>query len=163
MKKLLAVIPILAVIIIADYFYSKYHVAPDLNFSALSLTTLDGEPITLSSIKGKKLFLFFFGTSSGSSVKQVPSLEMAQSKLNANNFCFICISDEPVDTLKKFKQLTNFHLPMLHLKQKLSDLNILTLPTSYILNTKGELVYKKTGERDWEDEDIIHELQMSSE
>jgi thiol-disulfide isomerase/thioredoxin len=163
MKKLLAGIAILAVILVADYIYSMYNVAPELNFGALSLSTLEGQPVQLASFKGKKVFVHFFGTWCGTCVKGLPSLEQAQTQLDKDNFLFVCISDESAETLKNFKAKTGFSIPILRSAKKLKELNILTLPTSYVLNPKGDMVYKKTGEKNWEDNDAMHELKMASE
>ena len=154
----MAILAILAVVIAAAYFYSLYHVPPALDFNALSLTGMDGKQVELAKLKGKKLFINFFDTSDDSCLQRIPLIEKAQAAMGKDNSVFLCISDEPVARLDSLRQKIGSNLLFLHSTKKLSDLKILNLPTTYILDPKGEMIYKKAGPSDWSSKETLGEL-----
>lgn len=159
MKKLLLVALILGVVVGADYIYSFYRVPPELDFHSLSLTAMDGSPVNIAALKGKKLLINFFTTSDDSSAQKMPLMELAQAHLLKDNFLFLCISDEPIEQLQQFKQRIGTKLIFLHSTKKMSDLKIMRLPAVYVLNPNGELVYRNSGINDWSSERTLQEIE----
>ena len=157
----MAVIAILAVVVASDYFYSLYHVPPALDFHALSLTGMDGKPVNLAGLKGKKLLINFFDSSDDSCIQRIPLIEKAQAAMSKDNFVFLCISDEPVSKIDSLRQKTGSNLLFLHSTTKLHDLKIFTLPTTYILDSLGGMIYKKAGLSDWANKETLHELKSA--
>ena len=164
MKNKLVIAAVLIIgLLAAAFFFSRYHVAPSVNFSNLQLTDLNNKPVKLDDLKGKKVFINFFATWCGPCVREMPSLQNAQTKLQADNFVFVCISDEPVVRLQSFVDRTQTKLLILHSVENMHGHNIYTIPTSYLLNADGKVVFKKTGESDWGDEASITELKKAIE
>lgn len=157
----MAIIAILAVVIVADYFYSLYHVPPALDFHALSLTGMDGKPVNLAGLKGKKLLINFFDSNDDSCIQRIPLIDKAQASMSKDNFVFLFISDEPVARIDSLRQKVGSNMLFLHSTKKLSDLKIFTLPTTYILDPKGEMIYKKAGASDWTNSATLHELKSA--
>lgn len=147
----------------AGYLISKYRIAPAINFSKLELTDLNGKPVSLDDYKGKKVFFNFFATWCGPCVRELPALENAQAALQNDNFVFICISDEPVERLQSFAERTGTRLLILHSAENMHNHKIFTIPTSYLLNSNGKVVFKKVGEQDWGNEASLNELRKAAE
>ncbi len=149
-----------AIVLTVGFLYNKFLVAPKIKFEGLTLTDLNGQSVSLNNFEDKKLFVNFMATWCGPCMAELPSLEAAQQTLASENFLFLLVSDEPIQKLKYLQQKVN--LPVLHSAQKLSDLKIFSIPTSYLLNKKGEIVFKKTGGDDWASQEMLHELRQAS-
>ena len=163
MNKLIKGAAVVAALLIAAFFYHKYRVAPDIKFQSLTLTHLNGQPVNLQSYKGKKLFLNFFATWCGPCIGEFPSLDKAAETLAPDNFVFISISDEPLSLLNRFSgRLNSSHIILLHSEKKLHDFGVFTVPTNYLLNDKGEVVFEKIGEQEWDLPEVTAELKKKA-
>ncbi len=164
MKKMPALIVLVLAVIMSGYLYKKYRVAPSIKFDTLELTNLNGEPVKLQEFKGKKLFLNFYATWCGPCVGEFPSLNQAAEILQKDNFVFISISDEPLALLNNFAARINTpHVIILHSNKKFHDFGVFTYPTNYVINTAGNIVFEKTGERDWSNSQVLEDLKGRTE
>ena len=57
-----------------------------------------------------------------------------------------------------FKDQKGYPFTFLKLNNAFGNIGIASIPTTYLLNTKGEIVYNKVGYIDWEDESTINHL-----
>jgi peroxiredoxin len=161
-KVLFLVIGVIA-IIAAIFFYNKYRVAKRIDIEALSLTDVNGKQVKLSQFKDKKLFLNFFATWCGPCLQELQALETAQSILKEDQFLFLLISDEPLERLKEFQEGEGSSLTILHSRNPLTQEQIFTLPTSYLLNLEGKIVFDKVGVAEWDSKEMIKELKDLAE
>lgn len=139
------------------FLYNKYRVAPPVQFTALSLTDLQGQPVALNQYAEKRLFVNFFATWCGPCVAELPSLQQAQDMLKGQTG-FVIISDEPLERLRSFQQRNGYTLTFLHSNTPLSSINIYTIPTSYLLNSKQEILMKHVGEEEWTSKEWLNKL-----
>lgn len=144
--KWIAVLVLVLAAGIGGYLYNKYRIAPSVQFSTLDLVDLNGNQIDLEELKGKKVFVNFFGTWCGPCLHEFPVLEKTQALLENEDFVFICVSDEDPAKLKAFKQRVSARIVIAHSKRPLKSMGINTIPTNYVLDTKGEIVMKQVGE-----------------
>lgn len=131
---------------VGGYLYNKYRVAPSVQFTTLDLIDLNGNPIDIEELKGKKVFVNFFGTWCGPCLHEFPILERTQAILESEDYVFICVSDEEPARLKAFRQRVNARIVIAHSKRKLKEMGINTIPTNYVLNAQGHIVFKQVGE-----------------
>lgn len=157
-NKIIFTAAIVIAVLIAGFFYNKYRIAPKIKFESLELTDINGNEISIDSFHNKKLFINFFATWCGPCMSEIASIENAQQILANDNFQFLLISDEPLARLKTFQQQTQ--LLVLHSEKKLSLLDIVTIPTTYVVNAKREIVYKQTSEADWASETMIEKIRV---
>jgi thiol-disulfide isomerase/thioredoxin len=157
-NRLLVYASILAILTASIFFYNKYRVAKKISISSLTLTNLNGQAVKLDSIADRKLVLSFFATWCGPCVKEMPSLEAAQALLQKDGFAFFLISDEPLEQLRLFKEESGTSLQILHSERPLKQEKIFTLPTTYVLNLKKEILIGQVGIADWESPAMIEKL-----
>lgn len=144
--KVLVILLLIAGVAVGGYLYNKYRIAPSVEFSALDINDLNGNPVPMSNLKGKKVFVNFFGTWCGPCLKEFPILERTQDLLANDDYVFVCVSDEPTARLRAFRQRVNARILVLHSNRKLKDMGINTIPTNYVLNTEGKVAFKQVGE-----------------
>ena len=122
---------------------------PEKLVDRIQLEDLKGETITLESLKGKTIFLNYWATWCRPCLAEMPDMDKAAKILGEENFVFLAASDEDMDKIKKFVAVKDYSFQFVHSKTSVFDLDIMALPTTMIINTKGEIVYNEVGARDW--------------
>ncbi|MFN8287418.1 MAG: TlpA disulfide reductase family protein [Chitinophagales bacterium] len=142
------------------YFYNKYNVAPRIKFNTVALTDLKGQPVQLADFKAKRIFVNFFGTWCGPCMAEMPSILRAYEKLHDKGFVFLIVSDEPLNRLQQLAEANpGLPLVLLHSAKRFSEMDIYSIPVSYVLNAESEILYKKSGSEQWDSEAMLAELE----
>ena len=121
----------------------NYLTAPDAAFTNTSGTT-----ISVSSLKGKVVFLNFWATWCPPCLAEIPGInDLHKQFLNSNDVVFILAdADGDLAASTSFLQTHHFDLPLYKPVSNIhTDLFAGTLPTTLIINRKGEIVFKETG------------------
>ena len=114
----------------------------------VELETLEGEAIDLKSYKGKTVFLNFWATWCKPCIQEMPTIEKAMADLKDENIIFLFASDEEADQIRTFENHRGFGFQYVRVLN-IQELNILALPTTFIFNEAGELIFSEMGYRDW--------------
>jgi len=131
--------------------------------SKVQLTDLEGNPIDLKSFRGKTVFLNFWATWCRPCVNEIPSIEKANKILENDDFVFLLASDEKLSKIKKFTEKNPFKLQFVKLKSSTMDLGIDAIPTTWIINKKGEVVSSEIGAAPWDsDKEIAYLKEMAA-
>lgn len=155
--KAIKAVLLVALLVVGGYLYNKYRIAPTVAFNTLQLVDSNEQPVTLGTYNGQPLLVSFFATWCGPCVHELPSLVQAQQLLQGKNIRVILISDESNALLERVRSRYP-ELTVLHSVKKLPQLDIATIPTTYLLNSKHEEVYKKVGEEEWHSESMIEKI-----
>jgi thiol-disulfide isomerase/thioredoxin len=149
-KKIIYLIALVLAVFIGYYFYQKYRVAPDLTVIELPLQNLQRDVVSLDKFKGSKTIVCFSASWCGPCRAELKMLaELKQSTLK--DVTIVVISDERIDEIQTFMQSFPPSFEWLNLLQPFSAIGINSIPTAYLLNTKGNIVHKNVGFIDWED------------
>ena len=122
--------------------------------SKIKLTSLSDEPVSLEQFKGKTVFINFWATWCRPCLQEMPSIKIAKELLTKNDVIFLFASDETNDQISEFEQQHDYNFSYVKLAN-IAELNIESLPTTWIFNPKGELVFSETGFRQWDDKNNI--------
>jgi thiol-disulfide isomerase/thioredoxin len=122
--------------------------------TAVKLSDLDGQPISLEQFKGRTVFINFWATWCKPCIQEMPSIDSAQKLLVKSRIVFLLASNEMPDQIKEFKQHYLLNLDFVRLAN-MEELNMDGLPTTYIYNPKGEIAFAETGYRKWNDSSNI--------
>lgn len=123
----------------------------------MKLRDLEGNTIDLNNYQGKTVFINVWATWCGPCIKEMPSIERAKKLLNNSTIEFLLASNESVEEIEGFVKKRNMDLHYIQL-ENLEELNIQALPTTIIINSKGELRFSETGYREWDSADNIQLL-----
>lgn len=118
----------------------------------VDLIDLHGKKIRLSDFKGNVVFLNFWATWCPPCVKEMPAMEKLHRHLKENHFVMAAVGlKESADRVKKF--LNGKKLSFTALLDPKGDLGkqfaIASIPTTLILDKKGEIIGRALGPRDW--------------
>lgn len=131
----------------------------------IRLKELNGEPIDLQQYKGKTIFINLWATWCGPCIKEMPSIERAKKAFTDGNIEFLIASNESIEEIEGFIKKRNLDLHYVQL-ENLEELNVQALPTTFIINSAGELRFSETGYREWdtaENIELITKIIQSNE
>ncbi len=110
----------------------------------------NGEPVKLSQLRDKPIFLNFWATWCPPCIAELPSIQKLYEKYK-NNVHFIFISNESPDVVTKFITRKNYSLPLYFLEGMVPGVfETSTIPTTFIVNKRGRLILYKTGAAKWD-------------
>lgn len=121
-------------------------IAPDFN-----LTQLDGQPLQLSSYRGKIVLLDFWATWCDPCREETPHLVELQQKYADRGLQIIGVSmDDSPDPVRSFYQQFHMNYPVVMGNAKIGELygGVLGLPIAFVLDRQGRIVAKHIGATD---------------
>ena len=131
---------------------------PPFPAAKFSLVDLDDNVHTLADYKGKPLIVNFWATWCPPCRAEMPSMERAWKKIEPEGIAMIGINvGENFDQVFGFTADIDVSFPLLLDTdgQVTNAWPIQGLPTTYILNPDGEMVYRMIGSREWDDETLL--------
>lgn len=158
-KKIQIGIIFILAVLFGLYFYNKYKVAPSINISTLSIIDENNQPFNINSLKGKKIILSFYASWCPDCLKELKILNSIKNE-QLNDVEVLAVTDETIEKLISFKTKKQYPFTFLKLTQSFNDIKIHSIPTTYLINTKGEIVFEKVGYINWEDNSTINHLKM---
>lgn len=132
--------------------------APDF-----TLKDINGNPVSLSSFKGKVVLLNFWATWCPPCRAEIPSMNKLQQMLKNRGLVILAVStDRAVVTVKDFLKNNPVNFTVVvdyNLSVSRSLYKVFMMPTTFLIDKKGIIVEKYFGEQDWTDPDIIKEIE----
>jgi len=129
----------------ADIRYAEEHQTPaDFN---LQLTTLDGQPVSLESFRGKAIFMNFWATWCPPCLAEMPLIDNLYQDMEGENVAFVIIStDDNLELVQRFVAAKGYTLPMYRLAGNVPEVyNVRTLPTTYVIAPDGDMATVHVG------------------
>ena len=126
----------------------------DREIDKIRLKDLNEQPINLERYKGKTIFINFWATWCKPCIEEMPSIEKAQNILRNEEVIFLLASGESIEEIDAFRDNRNYKFNYVRIENS-EDLGIQVLPTTYIFNPEGKLVFSETGYRQWNEKNNI--------
>ena len=130
----------------------------DFESNMLQFTDLDNNIFTIQDFKGKNLFINYWATWCNPCLAEMPYMaELYEKYNNEENIVFLFLSREKLKTIKNY-------IPKDESLQKLPIYKIITddeffatsgIPTTFIINSNGEVVVKDLGTAFWNDQSVF--------
>jgi peroxiredoxin len=118
-----------------------------------SLEDLNGQKVELKNFKGKVIFLNFWATWCGPCKEEMPSMEFLWQWFKGKDFLLLSISVdyEGVKPVKEYveKQRYTFRVLIDPQCQTLDLYEVKAIPTTLIIDKKGQIVAVATGPKNW--------------
>jgi peroxiredoxin len=113
-----------------------------------TLLDLDNNKVSLSDFKGKVVVINFWATWCPPCRAELPDFVEVSNSYKGSNVQFIGISDDDVSALKKFADDYGIEYPTLldgSLDRIMPEWGISAIPTTFILNGNGEIMFTNVG------------------
>jgi len=136
--------------------------ASQISIANIKLLDLNGRVVDFSEYKGKTVFINFWATWCRPCREEMPSIQKAMEILKNENIQFLFSSEESNDEIEAFKAAHEYNFNFVRV-ESLAELNIMGLPTTFIFNPDGKLVFSEMGYRKWDDKINIDLIQSISD
>lgn len=126
-----------------------------------ALHDLQGQKISLRDLRGKVVLLNFWATWCPSCRLEMPSMEALHKRLEKEGLMMLAVNvRESGEEVKAFfeEHRLSFSAVLDPEGHAFERFNVWSLPTTFIIDKKGELVGKVVGYRDWDSEQTIDVL-----
>jgi thiol-disulfide isomerase/thioredoxin len=112
-----------------------------------TLTRLDGSPLKLDEQRGKVIVMNFWATWCGPCMTEMPLFEKAIAKYKGDKdvFFLAITTDEDRDLVAPFLKQYKFNLPVAYADYLNDHFAISSIPTTIILDRKGEISFRQAG------------------
>jgi thiol-disulfide isomerase/thioredoxin len=124
----------------------------DVGKTKWRLRGLDSADVEFSDLSGRVVFLNFWSTGCGTCVAEMPSIQSLYDSLKTGPVTFLIVSDQSLDTLKRFAKRQGWTLPIVRTVSTIpKQFEIRALPLTIILDKSGKAVLAEYGGRRWND------------
>jgi thiol-disulfide isomerase/thioredoxin len=112
-----------------------------------TLTRLDGSPLKLDEQRGKVIVINFWATWCGPCLTEMPLFEKAIAKYKDDKevFFLAITTDEDRDLVAPFLKHYKFNLPVAYADYLNDHFAVSSIPTTIILDRKGEVSFRQAG------------------
>ena len=126
--------------------------APEIN-----VIDMNGEKRTLQDLKGKFVLVNFWATWCNPCKVEMPLLENLHQTLKSDKFTVLGLHVGPgPENIEEFKKLMPISFPIYVDMELEVNWGVPGLPTTYLLNPEGRLIYRAVGKREFASEDMIN-------
>lgn len=137
--------------------YKNYFASPDIDFGKVIVNGYDAEkPSNLEELQGKVTLVAFFQTWCKDCIIEMPSILRLQNDIANPDFRILMVTDEPLSKIVQFqKRFPSYNFDYYISKNKLPTYGIKKYPTTYLLNSEGEVLKSTLEGYDWSDSEIV--------
>ncbi|HEC13449.1 MAG TPA: TlpA family protein disulfide reductase [Acidiferrobacteraceae bacterium] len=126
----------------------------------LSLKTPKGKLINIKDLVGKVVLVNFWATWCPPCRKEMPSMQRLYDKMDKHKFTMLAVNmgeDEDLVFEFTFSLDTPLTFPLLldHDGRVTRQWKVRGLPTTYIVDKQGYVVYRAIGGREWDDPNLV--------
>lgn len=134
---------------------AEYRILPEeYNWTYMDM---EGNSYHFSDLKGEVVFLNLWASWCPPCIAEMPSIQKLYEDYKGR-VKFILLSNEDPAEVQSFLQENEFSLPAYIQSSNLpASLGASSIPKTYIISKKGEIIYSKTGSAKWHGEKV-HEL-----
>ena len=133
--------------------------APDFN-----LMGMDGETHTLEDLKGKFVLVNFWATWCNPCKVEMPLLEKLHQTLKSEKFTVLGLHVGPgPENIEEFKKLMPISFPIYVDMDLEVNWGVPGLPTTFLMNPEGKLIYRAVGKREFASDDMVNFLKSQIE
>ena len=124
-----------------------------MTLSGHVLTSTEGTQFLLSELEGKVVFLGFWATWCPPCKAEMPSVQNLYNAMKAEkDVVFLMVSNEGIQTVRNFMKKNRYDFPVWLADSSLpSSLKVEAIPSTFIIDRKGNIVFAHTGAARWDD------------
>ncbi len=125
--------------------------------SGFNLVAVDGNKVSLDGYQGKFVLLNFWATWCAPCRKEMPAMSNLHNQLKGRGLDVVGVHVGPsLAGVKKFLQSVPVNFTILIDKDmSLASWGVRGLPTTFLVNPEGRLIYKAVGEREWDSPEMV--------
>jgi len=119
------------------------------DFAASSFSTIEGEELSSSYLRGKVVFMNFWYKNCSPCMAEMEGLEFLHEKYVGENCVFIMVTFEDLEVIEEIQNEYDLQYKMVSVdKASISSWGIRGYPSSFVLDLTGKVVYARAGGQD---------------
>ena len=130
----------------------------DFDSNVLQFSDLENNIFTLQNFKGKNLFINYWATWCNPCLAEMPYMaELYENYKDEDDIIFLYLSREKLEIIKNYKPKDE-SLQQLPIYKIITDDEFFAtsgIPTTFIINSDGEVIVKDLGSAFWNDESVF--------
>ena len=127
---------------------------------SLPFYNLNGEQKNLGDFKDSVVFLNIWATWCPPCLEEMPSIQRLYDKVKNTGIVFILISPEEEEIINNYLKKEGYTFDVYLLKEDLPEVFYSgQIPTTYIIDKEGNIVYTHIGYAIWDDESVVKFLE----
>jgi thiol-disulfide isomerase/thioredoxin len=143
---------------IAGFYWYRYRTAHNLQWSKIEVEALDGSKSTLDKLtSGHATLLHFYATWCGPCMKEMREIKRQIPQIGSKVPPMILLTD---DSLEKIGNMSS-DLPKeisVYKINSLKNIGIHTIPTTYLLDKNGEIIWSQVDPCNWDDPAFLQKI-----
>lgn len=129
-----------------------------VTYSNWILKSDNKEVLNFNDTKNKVVLINFWATWCAPCIAEMPSLQKLYEKYG-NDVEFLFITNETMEVIQDFKNKKNYTFPVYIRRSDVpKELITRSIPRTFIINKKGEIVIDESGAVDWYSETVRNQL-----
>lgn len=139
----------------AEYYEEDERLKASYDFV---LTDFNQNEVPFEKFRNKPVFINFWATWCPPCIAEMPDIQKLYDEFEGSDVSFVMISlDKDPEKAKKFIERKNYTFPVYFLSTSIPDVyESSTIPTTFILSPKGEIVMQRKGMADYYNKTMIN-------
>jgi len=137
------------------FFILRYKTVQTLEQNSIVVTDRSGIQHKLSDLTSGNTVVHFYASWCGPCLRELPEITAFLETPLGQQINFIFITEDNEDVVKTFHERYGFNI---YRVKKLKDANVYSIPVTYLLNDKHEIVKSDLGNWNWNEENLKIEI-----
>ncbi len=144
-----------ALVIAGLFMFLRYKTVPTLEQDSIIVTDTSGVQYKLAELTSGSTVVHFYASWCGPCLRELPEIKAFMETPLGRQIKFVFITEDREDQVKTFHDRYGFNIYRVN---KLKDANVYSIPVTYLLNEKHEIVKSDLGSWDWSEENLKNEI-----
>lgn len=150
---------ILFTIVIVYFIISIYkNRTQHFSFNQVDIEDFQGRKVSLDAFQGKYVLIDVYGTWCIDCIKSLPGLLSMYEVLKKEGWEVVGLNNDEISKTEEFIKHRRVNFPCFHLVPNYKRLGIYSIPTYFVLDRQGHVVFRSSNQYDWTKEENIDML-----
>jgi thiol-disulfide isomerase/thioredoxin len=144
-----------ALLLAGVFMFLRYKTVPTLEQDSIIVTDTLGVQHKLAELTTGATVVHFYASWCGPCLRELPEIKAFMETPLGRQINFVFITEDRVDQVNTFHERYGFTIYRVN---KLKDANVYSIPVTYLLNERHEIVKSDLGSWNWSEENLKNEI-----
>jgi len=138
-------------------YYWMYKIPSDLEQDAIQVEVVPGQFSNLGAERKGAEIVHFYAHWCGPCIREIRQITKQYEALQARGLDFVFLTDDTWEEINQMRMLLPSDIKILKIAS-LNEIGVRTIPTTYVINPRNEIVFQKVDACNWEDAVFLQEI-----